>query len=166
MQNDTMQLEAEMLAHIGACCLESPKGAFVDYPNARIPHELAKHGIAPARAEDSTWLLATTAPTVQLREDSVLLLPLADPLVAFESVKSALQGFGERFSILMPFVLWNLPQPRWFVFASCSVHPLASLRLQCAELLDGLDWYSASMHQAAFVLPPKLARELRGFVRN
>ncbi|MDE5817349.1 MAG: hypothetical protein K2H55_07580 [Helicobacter sp.] len=176
MQNDTIQqLEAEMLAHIGACCLEICTTAWVDYANPLLPREIAKHGARVALAGEgdaalpiSELVIAASVPSANLRHGCVLLTPIPNLVHDFHSAKAALQSLGERFGILMPFALWNLsPNPSsWFAFASDSTHPLASLSLQRAELLDGCDWYSAAMHQAAFVLPPHLARALRGIVRN
>ena len=175
MQANTMQkLEAEMLAHIGACCLENCTTAWVDYANALLPSEIAKHGarvVLPGEGDaalpSSELIIAAAAPSANLRHDCVLLVPIPNLVHDFMPAKAALQSLGERFGILMPFMLWNpASSPLWFAFASNAAHPLASLCLQRAELLDGLDWYSAAMHQNAFALPPYLARALRGIVRN
>ena len=176
MQANTMQkLEAEMLAHIGACCLENCTTAWVDYANPLLPSEIAKHGarvVLPSEGDvalpSSELIIATAAPDANLRHNCVLLVPIPNLVHDFLPAKAALQSLSACFSILMPFMLWNLPAnlPLWFAFASNAAHPLASLCLQRAELLDGLDWYSAAMHQSAFVLPPYLARALRGIVRN
>lgn len=168
-ENIIQKLEAEMLAHIGACCLESPKSVFVAYENTLLDKQLTKHGLAIVRANDGAnfesceLLISAHAPNANLRDDSVLLVQIPSLISAFEDAKAALQGL-ERFKILMPFVIWN--HDYWFAFASNTIHPLASFCLQRAEMLNGLDWYSAYMHQNAFVLPPNLSRALRGIVRN
>jgi spermidine synthase len=52
------------------------------------------------------------------------------------------------------------------ILASKKYHPTADLNLQRADLLDGLDYYSAEIQLASFVFPAGEFRELTGTAKR
>lgn len=166
-------LEAEIVAHIAACSHELPKTAFIDYDNNAIANELKKHSIDVkcAGASHSVLECATSdivithaLPNTSLSSTVILIRPMPSLYDDFESAYQFLQVMSKDFAILMPFAVWGMG--KWFVFASQRFHPIASLQLQRADMLDDLQWYCAHLHQSAFVLPCGIAQKLRCVVRN
>lgn len=86
---------------------------------------------------------------------------------SLEESKAFIKTLQPHFRMIMPFFAPFLNATyHHFVFASNAFHPLADLQLQRADMLEGLHYYSAHIHQSSFVLPKGITRALRGFVRN
>lgn len=94
-----------------------------------------------------------------------------DGLIAFasssfssnkEQLFTDLTLVGSKFWIAMPFKFGHNTS----VIASKRYHPTADLNLQRADLLDGLDYYSAEIHNASFVFPAAEHRALTGIAKR
>lgn len=97
----------------------------------------------------------------------VLIATLPHPYLQIEQCSDALLAFGKVFEIVMPFFIPFSPfDHQTFVFASHTTHPLANLWLQKCDMIEGLQFYNADMHQAAFTLPTYLAKTLKGIIKN
>lgn len=79
-----------------------------------------------------------------------------------EQLKSDLTLVGTKFWIAMPFRFGHNTS----IIASKKFHPTADLNLQRADLLDGLDYYSAEIHNASFVFPASEHRDLTGIAKR
>ncbi|MDR2152313.1 MAG: hypothetical protein LBO72_05800 [Helicobacteraceae bacterium] len=53
-----------------------------------------------------------------------------------------------------------------FVFASDKFHPIADLKLQKADMLDRLSYYSSDTHNAAFAIPPYILARFDELIKN
>jgi spermidine synthase len=53
-----------------------------------------------------------------------------------------------------------------FVFASKKRHPVADLLLQKADMLEGVSYYSADTHNAAFAIPPYILARFDELIKN
>ena len=94
-----------------------------------------------------------------------------DGLIAFatkafskdqEQLFADLRLVGSKFWIAMPFRFGHNTS----IIASKNYHPTADLNLQRADLLDGLDYYSAEIHNASFVFPAAEFRALTGIAKR
>ena len=52
------------------------------------------------------------------------------------------------------------------IIASKRYHPTADINLQRADLLDGLNYYSAEIHNASFVFPAGEHKALTGIAKR
>ena len=94
-----------------------------------------------------------------------------DGLIAFaseafskdkEQLFADLKLVGTKFWIAMPFKFGHNTS----VIASKKYHPTADLNLQRADLLDGLNYYSAEIHNASFVFPAAEHKALTGIAKR
>ncbi|MDR1912326.1 MAG: hypothetical protein LBQ52_08300 [Helicobacteraceae bacterium] len=53
-----------------------------------------------------------------------------------------------------------------YIFASKKPHPTADLKLQKADMLDDLDYYSVETHNAAFAIPPFIFAQFGELIKN
>jgi spermidine synthase len=94
-----------------------------------------------------------------------------DGLIAFaskafsrdeEQLFADLKLAGTKFWIAMPFKFGHNTS----IIASKRYHPTADINLQRADLLDGLDYYSAEIQLASFVFPAAEHRALTGIAKR
>jgi spermidine synthase len=94
-----------------------------------------------------------------------------DGLIAFaseafskdkEQLFADLTLVGTKFWIAMPFKFGHNTS----ILASKKYHPTADLNLQRADLLDGLNYYSAEIHNASFVFPAAEHKALTGIAKR
>ncbi len=94
-----------------------------------------------------------------------------DGLIAFaskafsrdkEQLFADLKLVGTKFWIAMPFRFGHNTS----ILASKRYHPTADINLQRADLLDGLDYYSAEIHLASFVFPASEHKALTGIAKR
>ena len=69
---------------------------------------------------------------------------------------------GTKFCITMPFKFGHNTS----ILASKKYHPTADINLQRADLLDGLNYYSAEIHKASFVFPAAEHKALTGIAKR
>ena len=157
----------ELAIHTPLCVLVDPKRVLLigGAADDRFMAEIAKHTPAPEAVValepngrfDVVFDLRATPPDERLNgalTDRGIMIKACsaldrDQLAAFSSFRYV-QPFG--FSTLAS----ETPLFRGLLFASRRYHPTADLKLQKADMLEGLSYYSADMHTAAFVLPPAL----------
>ncbi|PAF52758.1 spermidine synthase [Helicobacter sp. 13S00477-4] len=102
-----------------------------------------------------------------LTKEGILIFATKHPLLEFHSFRSILEDIGGFFSIVMPFFApLSILADKGFVFASKKYHPIADMLLQKIDMLDGLKYYNADIHQAAFVMPNILSQKLKGVIKN
>jgi spermidine synthase len=94
-----------------------------------------------------------------------------DGLIAFaskafskdeEQLFADLKLVGTKFWIAMPFKFGHNTS----ILASKRYHPTADINLQRADLLDGLNYYSAEIQTASFVFPAAEHRALTGIAKR
>jgi len=71
----------------------------------------------------------------------------------------------EKFTILMPSFFMQSQGIANIVIASKKYHPTADLILQRSDLLEGLEYYNAEVHNASFVMPNFLKERFRTIVK-
>lgn len=102
-----------------------------------------------------------------LSENGILTFMTTHPLWGFEDFKTNLLTVGEFFNIVMPyFIPLQILNDKSFIFASKYYHPLAGMLLQKIDMLEGLRYYNADIHEAAFALPYELFAKLKGILKN
>ncbi|PAF41882.1 spermidine synthase [Helicobacter sp. 11S03491-1] len=102
-----------------------------------------------------------------LSKEGILIFATKHPLLEFDSFKMSLLNAGEFFEIVMPFFApLSILADKGFVFASKRYHPLADMLLQKIDMLEGLKYYNADIHQGAFGLPHILLNQLKGVLKN
>ncbi|PAF48408.1 spermidine synthase [Helicobacter sp. 12S02634-8] len=102
-----------------------------------------------------------------LSKEGILVFFTKHPLLEFESFEASIAETGAFFDIVMPFFApLSILTDRGFVFASKRYHPTADMLLQKIDMLEGLKYYNADIHQSAFSLPQALANKLKGIVKN
>lgn len=79
-----------------------------------------------------------------------------------ERLFADLKLVGTKFWIAMPFKFGHNTS----IIASKRYHPTADINLQRADLLDGLDYYSAEIQLASFVFPAAEHRALTGIAKR
>lgn len=101
-----------------------------------------------------------------LDKEGILVLNAPNPFLDFQKLKDLMLSLSD-FRILMPFYapLSLLPYD-FYLFASYKYHPTADICLQKADMLEGLEYYNALLHQSAFVLPQRLKQSLVGIAKN
>ena len=97
-----------------------------------------------------------------LKDDGLICLPTKAYSKDVNQLKSDLILVGSKFWIAMPFRFGHNTS----IIASKKFHPTADLNLQRADLLDGLNYYSAEMHQASFVFPAYEHKDLTGIAKR
>lgn len=95
-----------------------------------------------------------------LKKNSVLITNLSNIETDVDAAIDEIQR--ANFNIKMPFKVLD----RYFLFLSNSLHPLADLCLQKIDMIDGLEYYNAKIHEAAFAMPNYIKSALKGIAKN
>ncbi|WP_120945918.1 spermine/spermidine synthase domain-containing protein [Helicobacter labacensis] len=101
-----------------------------------------------------------------LNPKGLMLLSVPNPLLEQEAFKGALTSLQGCAQILMPFNTPYAPTPQVYLFASKHYHPLADMLLQKIDMLDGLRYYNAEIHHAAFAQPQWLKGACARLLKN
>lgn len=94
------------------------------------------------------------------KENSVLIINLDNLESSLDTAINAIKK--SNFSIRMPFKLCD----NYYLFLSNKIHPLADICLQKIDMLDGLEYYNAKIHEAAFAMPNYLKIAIKSVARN
>ncbi|TLD86990.1 spermidine synthase [Helicobacter sp. MIT 05-5294] len=99
--------------------------------------------------------------------DAKGILMIKSPQILLETleVKKLLESL-EDFRVKMPCFAPLSPLQDCYIFASKAYHPTADIQLQRADMLEGLQYYHANLHESAFVLPKAIKTALFGVARN
>ena len=77
-----------------------------------------------------------------------------------------LQTMAPFFRYLLPYRTGTRFLPdNGLIFASKKLHPTADIRLQQADMLEGLSYYTADVHESAFALPAALFQTFRNALK-
>ena len=79
-----------------------------------------------------------------------------------EAAKVELTNIGKNFWICMPYSFGHTT----LVFASKKYHPQAEIVLQVSDLLEGCNYYSTELQNAAFVFPANITKALTGIAKR
>lgn len=102
-----------------------------------------------------------------LTKDGILIFITKHHLWEFEDFKNDLLEVGKFFNIVMPYSIpLSIFNDKSFIFASKYYHPLADMLLQKIDMLEGLKYYNADIHEALFALPQELCIKLKGILKN
>ncbi|WP_104710538.1 spermine/spermidine synthase domain-containing protein [Helicobacter felis] len=88
------------------------------------------------------------------------------PLLEQGAFKDTLKDLQTCAQILMPFNTPYAPTPQIYLFISKHYHPLADMLLQKIDMLDGLRYYNAEIHHAAFAQPQWLKGACARLLKN
>ncbi|WP_198305743.1 spermidine synthase [Arcobacter vandammei] len=97
-----------------------------------------------------------------LKDDAIVCFTTTSFSQDSEELKKDLKLFGDKFWIVMPFSFGHTT----CILASRKYHPTADLNLQRADFLDNLEYYSADIHNASFVFPAHIHKELTGIAKR
>ena len=174
----------EMMVHLPLCThKEATKVLIVGSNNEDMKAQAAKHNkvsdiefgdtsIITSKSEKNIDVIILTDVKIDelllanisliLKEDGLI----ASPANAFsrdeDQLFADLKLVGSKFWIAMPFKFGHNTS----ILASRRYHPTADLNLQRADLLDGLNYYSAEIHNASFVFPAAEHRALTGIAKR
>ncbi|KLE06731.1 spermine/spermidine synthase domain-containing protein [Aliarcobacter butzleri] len=174
----------EMMVHIPLCThKEASKVLIIGTINDNLKIEASKHNkISNIEFGDLSFLKSHNEKNVDVivltdvKLDELLLANIDrilkdDGLIAFaskafsrdeEQLFADLKLAGTKFWIAMPFKFGHNTS----IIASKRYHPTADINLQRADLLDGLDYYSADIQLASFVFPAAEHRALTGIAKR
>lgn len=79
-----------------------------------------------------------------------------------ETSKEELTNIGKNFWICMPYSFGHST----LVFASKKYHPQAEIVLQVSDLLEGCNYYTTEMQNAAFVYPANITKAITGIAKR
>ena len=174
----------EMMVHLPLCThKEASNVLIVGTVNESLKNQAAKHyktsnvefgdvSIITSKNEKNIDVIILT----DVKIDELLLANIerilkVDGLITFASkafsrdedkLFADLTLVGTKFWIAMPFKFGHNTS----IIASKRYHPTADINLQRADLLDGLDYYSAEIHMASFVFPASEHRALTGIAKR
>ena len=174
----------EMMVHLPLCThKEATKVLIVGSNNEDMKAQAAKHNkvsniefgdtsIITLKSEKNIDVIILTDVKIdELLLANISLILKEDGLIAFPSkafsrdedqLFADLKLVGSKFWIAMPFKFGHNTS----ILASRRYHPTADLNLQRADLLDGLNYYSAEIHNASFVFPAAEHRALTGIAKR
>ena len=174
----------EMMVHLPLCThKEATKVLIVGSNNEDMKAQAAKHNkvsniefgdtsIITSKSEKNIDVIILTDVKIdELLLANISLILKEDGLIAFPSkafsrdedqLFADLKLVGSKFWIAMPFKFGHNTS----IIASKRYHPTADINLQRADLLDGLDYYSAEIHNASFVFPAAEFRALTGIAKR
>lgn len=174
----------EMMVHLPLCThKEATKVLIVGSNNEDMKAQAAKHNkvsniefgdtsIITSKSEKNIDVIILTDVKIdELLLANISLILKEDGLIAFPSkafsrdedqLFADLKLVGLKFWIAMPFKFGHNTS----ILASRRYHPTADLNLQRADLLDGLNYYSAEIHNASFVFPAAEHRALTGIAKR
>lgn len=174
----------EMMVHLPLCThKEASNVLIVGTSNEDMKNQAAKHNkTSNVEFGDSSLITSKNDKNIDViiltdvKIDELLLANIDrilkdDGLIAFaseafskdkEQLFADLKLVGTKFWIAMPFKFGHNTS----VIASKKYHPTADLNLQRADLLDGLNYYSAEIHNASFVFPAAEHKALTGIAKR
>ena len=174
----------EMMVHLPLCThKEATKVLIVGSNNEDMKAQAAKHNkvsniefgdtsIITSKSEKNIDVIILTDVKIdELLLANISLILKEDGLIAFPSkafsrdedqLFADLKLVGSKFWIAMPFKFGHNTS----ILASRRYHPTADINLQRADLLDGLNYYSAEIHNASFVFPAAEHRALTGIAKR
>lgn len=173
----------EMMVHVPLCTHQEASNVLViGTINEDIEKQLEKHAYANIEKGDVSLLNSKNDKDIDViiltdvEVDEILLANINrilkdDGLITFatsaysknaDKLKADLSLVGEKFWIAMPYRFGHNTS----VIASKRHHPTADLNLQRADLLDGLEYYSAEIHNASFVFPAAEHKDLTGIAKR
>ena len=174
----------EMMVHLPLCThKEATKVLIVGSNNEDMKAQAAKHNkvsniefgdtsIITSKSEKNIDVIILTDVKIdELLLANISLILKEDGLIAFPSkafsrdedqLFADLKLVGSKFWIAMPFKFGHNTS----IIASKRYHPTADINLQRADLLDGLNYYSAEIHNASFVFPAAEHRALTGIAKR
>ena len=174
----------EMMVHLPLCThKEATKVLIVGSNNEDMKAQAAKHNkvsniefgdtsIITSKSEKNIDVIILTDVKIdELLLANISLILKEDGLIAFPSkafsrdedqLFADLKLVGSKFWIAMPFKFGHNTS----ILASRRYHPTADLNLQRADLLGGLNYYSAEIHNASFVFPAAEHRALTGIAKR
>jgi spermidine synthase len=174
----------EMMVHLPLCThKEASNVLIVGTVNESLKNQAAKHyktsnvefgdvSIITSKNEKNIDVIILTDVKIdQLLLANIEIILKEDGLIAFaskafskneEQLFNDLNLVGSKFWIAMPFKFGHNTS----IIASKRYHPTADINLQRADLLDGLDYYSAEIHMASFVFPASEHRALTGIAKR
>lgn len=172
----------EMMTHVPLCTHKEPENILVvGSVDEEFKKEVAKHkvtveygdtSIITSKNEKNIDVIIFTDVKLDelllaniqrvLKDDGLICLPTKAYSKDVNQLKSDLILVGSKFWIAMPFRFGHNTS----IIASKKFHPTADLNLQRADLLDGLNYYSAEMHQASFVFPAYEHKDLTGIAKR
>lgn len=174
----------EMMVHLPLCThKEASNVLIVGTSNEDMKNQAAKHNkTSNVEFGDSSLITSKNDKNIDViiltdvKIDELLLANIDrilkdDGLIAFaseafskdkEQLFADLKLVGTKFWIAMPFKFGHNTS----ILASKKYHPTADLNLQRADLLDGLNYYSAEIHNASFVFPAAEHKALTGIAKR
>ena len=174
----------EMMVHLPLCThKEASKVLIVGSNNEDIKAQVAKHSktsnvefgdtsiITSKNEKNIDVIILTDVKLDELLLANIELILKEDGLITFASkafsrdedqLFADLKLVGTKFWIAMPFKFGHNTS----IIASKRYHPTADINLQRADLLDGLDYYSAEIQTASFVFPAAEHRALTGIAKR
>ncbi len=174
----------EMMVHLPLCThKEASNVLIVGTSNEDMKNQAAKHNkTSNVEFGDSSLITSKNDKNIDViiltdvKIDELLLANIDrilkdDGLIAFaseafskdkEQLFADLKLVGTKFWIAMPFKFGHNTS----IIASKKYHPTADLNLQRADLLDGLNYYSAEIHNASFVFPAAEHKALTGIAKR
>ncbi len=79
-----------------------------------------------------------------------------------DKAKEELATIGKNFWICMPYTFGH----NTLVFASKRYHPQAEIVLQTSDLLEDCEYYNTELHNACFVHPTYITKEITGIAKR
>ena len=79
-----------------------------------------------------------------------------------EISKNELNTIGKNFWICIPYSFGH----NTLIFASKKYHPQAQIILQISDLLEGCNYYNSEIHNASFVNPNYITKEITGIAKR
>lgn len=140
--------------------LNHARFSLLDHLDAKAHYDIILHQETPLSQEVSLLL-------ENLTPEGIMILRLQNLILHRESTRTYLTKIAPHFTILMPYTLpLSIITDQHYLFASRRFHPLADLNLQRADMLEGLSFYHALLHQSTFVLPRFLQESFKGILKN
>jgi spermidine synthase len=174
----------EMMVHLPLCThKEASNVLIIGTADEDMKNQAAKHSkVSNIQFGDVSLLTSKNEKDIDViiltdvKIDELLLANIErilkdDGLIAFaskafsrdeEQLFADLKLAGTKFWIAMPFKFGHNTS----IIASKRYHPTADINLQRADLLDGLDYYSAEIQLASFVFPAAEHRALTGIAKR
>ena len=174
----------EMMVHLPLCThKEASNVLIIGTADEDMKNQAARHSkVSNIEFGDTSLLTSKNEKNIDViiltdvKIDELLLANISlilkeDGLIAFPSkafsrdedqLFADLKLVGSKFWIAMPFKFGHNTS----ILASRRYHPTADLNLQRADLLDGLNYYSAEIHNASFVFPAAEHRALTGIAKR
>lgn len=168
-------IKNEMLVHVPLTVYPNAKNVLLLAEDKGLETEISKHNAQIVKETTTEEKVLDVAILEEynkeefikiyrsLKDDGILVVRSAD--WNSEEIKEQLKLL-DLFRFVIPYRYDNYENGgSTVIFASKKYHPTADIRLHCADMLDGLEYYNGDLHKASFVMPNFIFNNTKEFLK-